>query len=165
MHGRNSESPLPVIAPSSPGDCFYAAIEAVRAAIESMTPVVLLSDATLANGAEPWRIPDDEPLQPIGVRSADDPRSFEPYQRDPETLARPWAVPGTPGLEHRIGGLEKQDVTGNISYDPVNHERMSFLRAEKVARIARRLPAAQAIGPARGDLLLVTWGSPSGAVI
>jgi 2-oxoglutarate ferredoxin oxidoreductase subunit alpha len=165
MHGRNSESPLPVIAPSGPGDCFYAAIEAVRTAVESMTPVVLLSDATLANGAEPWRIPEDADLEPIEVTFASDPQSFAPYQRDPETLARPWAVPGTPGLEHRVGGLEKQDVTGNISYDPANHERMSQLRAEKVERIARRIPPAEPVGPARGDLLLVTWGSPSGAVI
>src|SRR3982751_1801042 len=173
LFGRHGEAPLPVLAASTPAHCFYAAIEATRIALKYRTPVILLSDGYLANSSEPWRLPDVESLPAIDVPFATEPnhegpegtRLFWPYQRDPETLARPWAVPGTPGLEHRLGGLEKQDVTGNISYDPANHERMSQLRAEKVARIARRIPAAEPIGPARGDLLLVTWGSPSGAVI
>jgi 2-oxoglutarate ferredoxin oxidoreductase subunit alpha len=165
LHGRNSESPVPVIAPSAPGDCFHAAIEAVRVAITSMTPVVLLSDATLANGAEPWRIPEDSELTPFPVELADDAATFAPYARDAETLARPWAVPGTPGLEHRIGGLEKEDLTGNISYDPENHERMVMLRAEKVARVASLIGPAEPVGPARGEALVVAWGSASGAAI
>jgi 2-oxoglutarate ferredoxin oxidoreductase subunit alpha len=165
LYGRNSESSVPVIAPSSPGDCFYAAIEAARVATTSMTPVVLLSDATLANGAEPWRIPQDEELTPFPVESPTDPATFAPYARDPETLARPWAVPGTPGLEHRLGGLEKEDVTGNISYDPGNHERMVMLRAEKVQRVAAMIAPAEPVGPARGEVLVVAWGSAAGAAI
>src|SRR5215470_3043107 len=139
LFGRNSESPVPVVAASTPSSCFDAAIEAARIALKYRTPVFLLSDAYLANGAEPWRIPDVESLPAISVDFAEAPNedgTFLPYPRDPETLARPWAIPGTPGLEHRIGGLEKQDGTGNVSYDPENHDAMTRLRARKVAGIA-----------------------------
>ena len=133
LFGRNSESPVPVIAASTPGDCFYAAIEAVRVALTYRTPVYLLSDAYLANGAEPWPVPDIDSLQPIEVEFAQATRArrFCPYKRDPETLARPWAIPGTPGLEHRIGGLEKANETGAISYDADNHDLMTQLRARR----------------------------------
>ena len=164
LFGRNAESPLPVVAPATPAECFDYAIEAVRIALKYMTPVVYLSDAFLATGAEPWRIPDLADLPTIGRPNHTDPATFAPYARDPETLARPWAVPGTPGLEHRIGGLEKADVTGNVSYDPENHHRMTLLRAEKVARIANDIPDLQVYGPAEGDLLIVGWGSTFGAI-
>ena len=127
MFGRNSDSPMPIVAPATPGECFDYAIEACRLALKYMTPVVYLSDAFLATGSEPWKIPSLADLPAIGVANATDPATFRPYQRDPETLARPWAVPGTPGLEHRIGGLEKADITGNVSYDPDNHHRMQTL--------------------------------------
>ncbi len=164
LHGRNSESPLPVLAASTPGDCFYTALEAFRIAVTYMTPVVMLSDSYLANSSEPWLIPDVESLRrdPVALRT--DPTGFRPYDRDPETLARPWAVPGTPGLEHRIGGLSKEDGTGNVSYDPRNHERMIQLRAEKIARIAQEIPAAEVFGPDRGELLVVGWGGTHGAI-
>ena len=164
MFGRNGEAPLPVLAPATPGECFDLAIEASRIALKYMTPVVYLTDGLLANGAEPWRIPDAADLPDIGRPNHTDPVSFRPYARDPETLARPWAVPGTPGLEHRIGGLEKADVSGNVSYDPDNHDRMTRLRAEKVARIARDIPELEVFGPAEGDLLLLGWGSTYGAI-
>ncbi|MBI4197012.1 MAG: 2-oxoacid:acceptor oxidoreductase subunit alpha, partial [Deltaproteobacteria bacterium] len=137
IFGRNSESPLPVVAPSTPSDCFAMAIEAFRIALKYMTPVIYLSDGYLGNGSEPWLLPSIDSLPNLEVRhpTADGPK-FYPYQRDPKTLARPWAVPGTAGLEHRIGGLEKENVTGNVSYDPKNHELMCQLRAEKIARIA-----------------------------
>ncbi len=140
MFGRNGEAPLPILAPATPGECFDLAIEASRIALKYMTPVVYLTDGFLGNGAEPWRIPDVTGLPDISRPNHTDPVSFRPYSRDPETLARPWAVPGTAGLEHRIGGLEKADVTGNVSYDADNHDRMTRLRAEKVARIARDIP-------------------------
>jgi 2-oxoglutarate ferredoxin oxidoreductase subunit alpha len=143
LYGRNSESPVPVLAAATPGDCFFMAIEAARIALKYRTPVYLLSDAYLANGAEPWRIPDVETLPDISTEVATTPSDegpFLPYARDPETLARPWAVPGTPGLEHRIGGLEKADSTGNVSYDPDNHDLMVRLRAQKVAGIASDIP-------------------------
>ncbi len=164
LYGRNSESPLPVLAASSPGDCFYTMLEAFRIAVTYMTPVVVLSDSYLANSAEPWLIPDpaELPRHPVGYRR--DPKGFQPYLRDPETLARPWAIPGTPGLEHRIGGLSKQDVTGNVSYDPVNNARMIELRAEKVARIAQELPPVEVVGDDHGDLLVVGWGGTQGAI-
>ncbi len=164
LFGRNGDSPMPVVAPATPAECFDYAIEAWRIALKYMTPVVYLSDAFLATGSEPWRIPDVADLPGIGVENHTDRASFQPYRRDPETLARPWAVPGTPGLEHRIGGLEKADVSGNVSYDPENHHRMQLLRAEKVAGIARDIPHLQVHGPARGDLLVLGWGSTYGAI-
>src|SRR5579863_4746609 len=136
LFGRNSEAPIPIVAPATPSDCFWAALEASRIAVKYMVPVIVLSDGYLANGAEPWKIPDLDSIPDFKVTFASDPVDFKPYRRNPETLARPWAVPGTPGLEHRIGGLEKQDVTGNINYEPLNHEKMVRLRAEKVALIA-----------------------------
>jgi 2-oxoglutarate/2-oxoacid ferredoxin oxidoreductase subunit alpha len=165
MFGRNSDSPLPIVAPATPGECFDYAIEAWRLALKYMTPVVYLSDAFLATGSEPWRIPSVADLPSIAVRNAtrgDGP--FRPYQRDPDTLARPWAVPGTAGLEHRIGGLEKADVTGNVSYDPDNHHRMQTLRAAKVAGIARDISPLEVYGPDSGDLLILGWGSTYGAI-
>ena len=164
LFGRNGDSPMPVVAPATPAECFDYAIEAWRIALKYMTPVVYLSDAFLATGSEPWRIPEVADLPGIGVENHTDRGSFQPYRRDPETLARPWAVPGTPGLEHRIGGLEKADVSGNVSYDPENHHKMQLLRAEKVAGIARDIPDLQVHGPARGDLLVLGWGSTYGAI-
>ncbi len=163
LFGRNSESPVPVLAPSTPGDCFYAAIEAVRVALTYRTPVYLLSDAYLANGAEPWRIPDVAKLQPILVEFAQSSGSeFLPYKRDPKTLARPWAIPGTPGLEHRIGGLEKANETGNVSYDPDNHDLMTQLRAQKVAGI--EVPDLEVDHQEGADLLVLSWGGTFGPV-
>ncbi len=164
LYGRNSDSPVPVLAPSTPGDCFYTVLEAVSLAVQYMTPVVILSDSFLANSSEPWPIPDVDGLPRREVAFRTDPEGFEPYQRNPETLARPWAIPGTPGLEHRIGGLSKQDVTGNVSYDPRNNQRMVELRAEKVARIANEIPPLEVFGPARGELLVVGWGGTQGAI-
>ena len=164
VFGRNGDSPVPVVAPATPGECFDMAIEAWRIALRHMTPVVYLSDGFLATGAEPWRIPDLADLPDLRVTNADDPATFRPYDRDPETLARPWAVPGTPGLEHRIGGLEKADISGNVSYDPENHHRMTMLRQEKVARVAATIPPLEVSGPASGDLLLLGWGSTFGAL-
>jgi 2-oxoglutarate/2-oxoacid ferredoxin oxidoreductase subunit alpha len=163
MYGRNGESPIPIIAPRAPGDCFYAAIEAARIAVESMTPVILLSDGYIANGAEPWRIPDMAKIPPIEVKFHTDVETFKPYSRD-EKLARPWAIPGTPGLEHRIGGIEKENVTGNVSYSPENHELMSRLRAEKVQKVADRYPPLEVYGDGEGDLLVIGWGGTFGAI-
>ncbi len=162
--GRNGESPVPVIAASTPGDCFWTAIEAVSLAVKFMTPVILLSDGSIANSSEPWPVPKAKDLPPIRVQFRTDPEGFRPYERDPETLARPWAVPGTPGLEHRIGGLEKQNVTGNVNYEPANHELMVKLRAKKVESIAQHLPEAVVDGPASGKVLVVGWGSTYGAI-
>ena len=164
MFGRNSDSPMPIVAPATPAECFDYAIEAWRIALKYMTPVVYLSDAFLATGAEPWKIPDVADLPRIGIENHTDPATFRPYGRDPRTLARPWAVPGTKGLEHRIGGLEKADVTGNVSYDAENHHRMQLLRAEKVARIADDIPDLQVFGPSEGELLVLGWGSTYGAI-
>ncbi len=164
MFGRNGESPIPIVAPATPGECFDYAIEAYRIALKYMTPVVFLSDAFLANGAEPWRIPDVADLPHIGRENHTDPMTFRAYERDPDTLARPWAVPGTPGLEHRIGGLEKADVSGNVSYDPDNHDRMVRLRAAKVAGIVDDIPDLQVDGPPEGDLLILGWGSTYGSI-
>jgi 2-oxoglutarate ferredoxin oxidoreductase subunit alpha len=164
LYGRNSEAPVPVLAASSPGDCFWVAIEASRIALKYMVPVIVLSDGYLANGAEPWRIPDLGELPDIPVRLRTDPEGFMPYLRDPQTLARPWAVPGTPGLEHRVGGLEKQDVTGNVNYEPLNHERMVRLRAAKVEAVAQDVPDVVPAGDPEGDLVLVGWGSTYGAI-
>src|SRR5499427_505843 len=164
LYGRNSESPVVVIAPCTPGDCFYIAYEAVRLAVKYMVPVIVLSDGYLANGSEPWLIPDVKTLPDIGVQFRTDPDGFFPYLRDPATLSRPWVRPGTPGLEHRIGGIEKQDVTGNISYDPENHDHMVRTRAEKVRRVAQEIPPTSINGPATGDLLVVGWGGTYGAI-
>ncbi len=164
LFGRNGDSPMPVVAPATPAECFDYAIEAWRIALKYMTPVVYLSDAFLATGSEPWRIPDVADLPNIEVDNHTDRATFQPYARDPETLARPWAVPGTAGLEHRIGGLEKADITGNVSYDPENHHRMQTLRAQKVAGIARDIPHLQVFGPSAGDLLILGWGSTYGAI-
>jgi 2-oxoglutarate/2-oxoacid ferredoxin oxidoreductase subunit alpha len=163
LHGRNSESPVPVLAAATPGDCFYAAIEAARIALTYRTPVYLLSDAYLANGAEPWRLPDISALAPIEVEFAhSNGEAFLPYTRDPETLARPWAVPGTPGLEHRIGGLEKANETGNVSYDPENHDLMTQLRAQKVAGVkVEDQPVDHQEG---ADVLVLSWGGTYGPV-
>jgi 2-oxoglutarate ferredoxin oxidoreductase subunit alpha len=164
MFGRNSEAPIPIIAASTPGDCFWAAIEACRIAVKYMVPVILLSDGYLANGAEPWRVPEISDIPDIPVNFAKDPEGFQPYKRNPDTLARPWAIPGTPGLEHRIGGLEKQDVTGNINYEPLNHENMVRIRAAKVAGIVQDIPDAEPTGDPDGDLLIVAWGSTHGSI-
>ncbi|KAA3605061.1 MAG: 2-oxoacid:acceptor oxidoreductase subunit alpha [Planctomycetota bacterium] len=162
--GRNGECPIPVLAAQSPGDCFWAAIEAVRMAVTYMTPVILLTDGYLANGAEPWKLPKLEELERIPVRFHTDPENYQPFSRDPVTLARPWAKPGTPGLEHRIGGLEKRDVTGNVDYDPLNHEKMVGLREQKVMGIADSYPATEVYGPERGKVLVLGWGSTYGAI-
>lgn len=165
MFGRNGESPLPVVAAKSPSDCFYAAIEAVRIALTHMTPVLLLSDGYLANGSEPWRVPDMSALPRIDCRFhlPREGEPFMPYARD-EQLSRPWAVPGTPGLEHRLGGLEKQHETGNVSYDPENHEFMVKLRAEKVKRVTRAIPPTEVAGAQAGEAVFVSWGGTFGSV-
>ena len=164
LFGRNSEAPIPVLAASTPGDCFWIALEASRIALKYMIPVIVLSDGYLANGAEPWRIPKVEDIPPIPVKFATDPVSFLPYKRDPQTLARPWALPGTPGLEHRIGGLEKQDGTGNVNYEPLNHENMVRVRAAKVAAVGQDIPHVLPEGDPSGDLLVVSWGSTAGSI-
>src|ERR671938_237896 len=165
LFGRNSESPVPVIAAATPSDCFAAALDAARIAVKYRTPVFLLSDAYLANGSEPWLLPDVDAIAPIGPAFAQTSGGeFEPYRRDEETLARPWAIPGTAGLEHRIGGLEKQDVTGNVSYDPENHDRMTRLRAQKVAGVAQDIPDLYVDDPDGADTLVVSWGGTYGAI-
>ncbi|MGA9884006.1 MAG: 2-oxoacid:acceptor oxidoreductase subunit alpha [Candidatus Acidiferrales bacterium] len=164
LFGRNSEAPIPVLAPATPGDCFWIAMEASRIATKYMVPVIILSDGYLANGAEPWHIPSLSDLPDFPVRFETNPTDFRPYRRDPKTLARPWAVPGTPGLEHRIGGLEKQDVTGNVNYEPLNHEKMVRLRAAKVEAIVQDVPDVVPAGDPDGDLLIVAWGSTYGPV-
>ena len=163
LYGRHGEAPMPVIAAKSPADCFDAAIEASRIAIKYMTPVILLTDGFIANGSEPWRLPEPGSLTPFPATFRTDPKDFAAYRRNPETLARDWVKPGTPGLEHRIGGLEKHVLTGEVSYDPQNHEKMSHLRAEKVAGIAREIPPTHVEGP-EGGLLLLSWGGTWGAV-
>ncbi len=167
-YGRNGECPMPIVSASTPSDCFAAAYEAVRIAVQHMTPVILLSDGYIANGAEPWKYPQSKDLAPIEVnfkKGLDDEEiKFLPYQRD-EKLVRPWAVPGTAGLEHRIGGLEKEDLTGNVSYDPDNHEKMVKIRQEKVDRIADYIPLQTLdSGPDSGDVLVLGWGSTYGAI-
>ncbi len=164
LYGRNSESPVAVLAPATPGDCFTIMLEAFRIAVRYMTPVVVLSDGYLANSSEPWLIPDVKALPRTKVEHRTDPQGFQPYARDPETYARPWAVPGTPGLEHRIGGLETEELTGNVSYRPLNHQRMVEQRAEKVARIANELPPVEVNGSPSGQLLVVGWGGTHGAL-
>ncbi|NIA18786.1 MAG: 2-oxoacid:acceptor oxidoreductase subunit alpha, partial [Simkaniaceae bacterium] len=166
MYGRNGEAPIPVIAAATPGDCFYAAYEASRIAVKYMTPVILLTDGYLGNGSEPWAIPDMDDLPDIPLEFAEKKNGdekFLPYLRNPETLARPWAIPGTPGLEHRIGGLEKEDPTGNVNYEPDNHHQMIFRRAEKVKGIVREYPDTTVYGNDSGKLLLMSWGGTFGA--
>ncbi len=164
LFGRNSEAPIPVLAAATPADCFWIAVEACKIALKYMVPVIILSDGYLANGAEPWRIPSLDEIPGIPVKFATKPDGFQPYRRDADTLARPWAIPGTPGLEHRIGGLEKQDVTGNVNYEPLNHENMVRIRAAKVDAIVQDVPNVLPSGDAEGDLLIVSWGSTFGAI-
>jgi len=166
MFGRNGESPLPIVAAATPGDCFWMAQEAMRIAVEFMTPVILLSDGYIANGAEPWRVPAVEDLVPIKTQHPTDANSedgYQPYLRD-ERLVRPWAKVGTPGLMHRLGGLEKSDISGNVDYDPNNHEHMSHVRAEKVANVADAIPEQDIFGAQQGDVLVLSWGGTFGAV-
>ncbi len=165
MFGRNGESPVAIVAPATPADCFQMAIEAFRIATKFMVPTIFMSDGLLGSGSEPWRIPEIADLPKFEIEYATDPEGFEPYRRDETTLARPWAVPGTPGLEHRIGGLEKAELTGNVSYDGENHERMIKLRTEKVARIADDIPDIEVVGEPNGELLVLGWGSTYGAII
>ncbi len=172
MYGRHGESPIPIVAAYSPSHCFFAAIEAARIALKYRTPVMLLSDGYLANGSEPWVLPDVDALPDISTTFATEPNhidddgnsQFWPYLRDPETLARPWAVPGTPGLMHRIGGIEKEDGSGNISYDSMNHQHMTELRAAKVANIANDIPPTWVEGDEDADLLMLGWGSTWGSI-
>ena len=164
MFGRNGESPVAIVAPATASDCFEMAIEAWRIAIKYRTPVVFLSDGYLGMGSEPWLVPDVNALPKIDPGFASDPATFQPYARDPRTLARPWAIPGTPELEHRIGGLEKADITGNVSYDPANHDRMVHLRAEKVAGIVQDVPDIEVSGDESGGLLVLGWGSTYGVI-
>ena len=161
VYGRNGEAPIPVIAPTTPGDCFFATYEACRLAVKYMTPVMVLSDGYLVNGSEPWLIPDPNKLEEFKVEFAQENKDeqFLPYKRDEETLARSWAIPGTKGLEHRIGGLEKQDVTGNVNYDSDNHQKMVQIRAQKIANIANELPETKVFGEKSGDVLILSWGS------
>lgn len=164
IYGRNGEAPLPVIAAASPSDCFEAALEAVRIAVTYMTPVILLSDGYIGNGSEPFLIPSADSLKPFPVKFHTEVEGFMPYSRDEKTLARPWTVPGTPGLEHRVGGLEKADLTGNVSYDPENHEKMIKLREEKVKRVADLYPALEVHGPEEAEVLVLGWGSTFGSI-
>lgn len=165
LYGRSGEAPLAVIAAKSPADCFHAAYEAVKISMMFMTPVIVLSDVYLANGAEPWRIPDESSLPPIEVNFARPDEEFAPYLRDELTLARKWAIPGTPNLQHRIGGLEKANITGEVSYDPDNHDEMVRLRAEKIKRIGDFVEEPEIYGDESGDVLIVSWGSTYGTVL
>ncbi len=164
LYGRNGECPAPVIAASTPGECFTMAYEACRIALKYMTPVFLLTDGYLANGSEPWLIPDVAKLKKFEPRALPPKDQFKPYMRDEKTLARPWATPGVAGYEHRIGGIEKQDITGNVSYDPDNHERMVRLRAAKVQKIAQEIAPTEILGQKKGQVLVVGWGSTYGAI-
>ncbi len=166
FYGRNGEAPMPIIAPSTPGDCFYAAYEACRIAIKYMTPVFYLSDGYLANGSEPWKIPDMKNLGSIEVNfsnKSNHKENFLPYKRDKDTLSRPWAIPGTPGLEHRLGGIEKEENTGHVNYDPDNHHRMTELRQEKINRVRDSIGPTKLYGESDGDLLILGWGGTFGA--
>jgi 2-oxoglutarate ferredoxin oxidoreductase subunit alpha len=164
VYGRNGEAPIPVLAASTPSDCFYMTLEASRIALKYMTPVILLTDGYIANGSEPWLVPKYEDLPEIEVKFHTEKEGFEPYSRN-EFMARPWAVPGTPGLEHRIGGLEKANLTGNVSYDPDNHHLMVSLRAEKIKKIENDIPDLEVDGDPEGDLLVLGWGGTYGAII
>ena len=164
MFGRNGDSPVCVIAPQSPADCFDGAIEACRIALQHMVPVILLTDGYIANGAEPWQVPDPKSFDKIEVSHPTDAEAYEPFSRD-DKLVRPWAYPGMAGFEHRVGGLEKQHITGNVSYDPANHHRMTMLRREKIERIAQFIPPVEPHGSASGDLLVVGWGGTYGSIL
>jgi 2-oxoglutarate ferredoxin oxidoreductase subunit alpha len=164
LFGRNGESPMPVLAAKSPGDTFYCAIEAVKIATRYMVPVMLLSDGYIANGSEPWPLPNLAALPRFEVVHRTDPNSYFVYERDERTLARAWVVPGTPGLEHRIGGIEKDALTGNISYAPDNHEKQTHVRAEKIARIAQDIGELDLAGAESGDVLVIGWGGTYGAL-
>lgn len=164
LYGRNGECPVPIIAPATPAECFTMAYEACWLAIRYMTPIFLLSDGYLANGSEPWLIPDVSKFRKFDLKKLPAKEQFKPYQRDEQTLARPWAAPGVAGYEHRIGGLEKQDITGNVSYDPDNHERMVRTRAAKVNKMAQDIPATEILGAKKGKVLVVGWGSTYGAI-
>jgi 2-oxoglutarate ferredoxin oxidoreductase subunit alpha len=168
MYGRHGEAPLPIVAIASPSDAFETTIEAARIALKYMTPVMLMSDGYIATSAEPWRLPDLEDLPDISVSfvsKANANGEFLPYLRDEKTLSRPWAVPGTPGLEHRIGGLEKEDGTGNVSYSPANHEKMTMLREQKIARIAEDIPQIVVDEDEGAEVLVIGWGSSYGAIL
>ncbi|HEX5709353.1 MAG TPA: hypothetical protein VFX96_18775, partial [Pyrinomonadaceae bacterium] len=164
LYGRNGECPVPVVAAQTPGDCFYMVMEAARIATKFMTPVFFLSDGYLANGAEPWPVPEVDSLPKIEVEFAADPANFLPYSRDEETLARPFALPGTPGLEHRVGGIEKQHLTGNVNYEPENHHFMVQMRQAKVDRAAQDIPAVELFGDPTGKVLVLGWGSTYGSI-
>ncbi len=166
MFGRNGDSAIAIVAPATPADCFHMAIEAYRIALKYMVPVIYLSDGYLGNGSEPWKIPDMGDIPEIASHFADPSTTdFQPYKRDPETLARPWAIPGTPGLEHRIGGLEKSSETGDISYEPENHHKMTLYRNNRVANIQHDIPPLEVQGPESGDLLVLGWGGTYGAIV
>jgi 2-oxoglutarate ferredoxin oxidoreductase subunit alpha len=164
LYGRHGEASVPVVAPATPADCFYMVFEAARLAVKYMTPVLFLSDGYLANGSEPWRIPSSSELADIPVKFRTEAEGFFPYLRDEDTLARPWALPGSPGLEHRIGGLEKQHISGNVNYEPANHDKMVRLRTEKIERIVADIPQQEVEGDKSGDLLVLGWGSTYGAI-
>lgn len=165
MYGRHGECPLPILAPASPGDCFAIVLEAFRIALKYMTPVIVLSDGYLANGAEPWKLPELAELPDLKPHFHEEAATFTPYTRDPQTLARLWAIPGTPGLEHRLGGLEKDKTTGNISYDPANHQQMITIRAAKVSNIANDIEPAKVLGAEKGRILVISWGGTYGSVL
>ena len=165
MYGRHGEAPVPVLAPATPGDCFFMVLEAFRIALKYMTPVIVLSDGGLANASEPWKIPEVDKLPDLTPDFHTDPENFSPYHRNQQTLARNWAVPGTPGLEHRIGGLEKDSESGEINYEPENHEKMVLLRDKKIKRIVQELPPLEIIGAEKNELLLLTWGSVFGPAL
>ena len=172
MYGRHAEAPLPIVAAYSPGNCFDDAIEAARIALKYRTPVILLSDGYLANGSEPWLLPDADSLPDISVQfqternhvNEDGSDEYWPFVRDPDTLARPWAIPGTPGLAHRVGGIEKEDGRGDISYSPTNHSKMVHLRQAKVDRIAADIPPATVMGDDDAEVVLLGWGSTWAAI-
>ncbi len=164
LYGRNGECPIPVIAAKTPADAFHCAIEAVRIATKYVTPVILLSDGYLANGSEPWLLPDLNSLKPFPVTHRTDPENYQPYERNPETLARDWVIPGTPNMEYRLGGLEKDFLTGNVSYDPENHQRMTEVRAEKVTRCQNECGELDLAGDSQGDVLVIGWGGTFGSL-
>lgn len=164
VYGRNGEAPIPVLAASTPTDCFDTTFEAARIALKYMTPVIILTDGYIANGAEPWLIPRVADLPDLTPKFVTNPEGFQPYSRDEKTLARPWAIPGTPGLEHRIGGLEKEHISGNISYDSENHDFMVKIRAKKIQNIVNDIPEAEVLGDQKGNLLVVSWGGTFGSV-